>query len=203
MSELKQIETLLDMLEPKQQTFQQILPRLYNRRGLVNLGGNVLKFMFCTAVVTDVHQLHETLDDLQSRNSDVVHSLTDQLAYFKKLDTLSKLNTDVLMNLSSTVKDVVIQSHDSFQQTARDISWLNVTLHEQSEVYTTIRQLKFALLLLIQEVKENFFALRRILQGKLTIALVDPVTLHKILRNISLHLPENCELIAESKCGNK
>jgi tetrahydromethanopterin S-methyltransferase subunit B len=84
MSEFKQIETLVETLEAKLQTFHQVLPRLDKRRGLINFGGNVLKFLFGTAVVTDVHQLHESLDELQSRNSDLVYSLCDQLTYIKK-----------------------------------------------------------------------------------------------------------------------
>jgi hypothetical protein len=199
MTEFKQIETLVGTLEAKLQTFQQVLPRLDKRRGLINFGGNVLKFLFGTAVVTDVQQLHESLDELQSRNSDVVHSLNDQLTYIKELGTQSKLNTDALMNLSSTVKDVVVQSHDRFQKAARDISWLNVIVHDESEVYNSIRQLEFALLLLIQEVNELFAAVHCVLQGKLPISLVNPATLHHILRNVSLQLPENYELIAGNK----
>jgi hypothetical protein len=46
MSEFKQIEMLLDTLEAKLQTFQQFLPRLDKRRGLVNFCRNVLKIYF-------------------------------------------------------------------------------------------------------------------------------------------------------------
>jgi hypothetical protein len=44
MSEFKQIETLLDTLEVKLQTFRQVLPRLDKRRGLINFGENALNF---------------------------------------------------------------------------------------------------------------------------------------------------------------
>jgi hypothetical protein len=91
-------------------------------------------------VVTDVHQLYESLDQLRTRNFYIVHSLTEQLTYIKKLHTLNKLSTDALMNMSSTVNDVVVQSQDRFQQTGRDITWLNVNVHDQSELYTTITQ---------------------------------------------------------------
>ena len=60
------------------------MPRLDRRRALMNLGGNVLKFLFASATVHDVHKLHEVFDKFDSRNSDSAHSLTDQLTYIKK-----------------------------------------------------------------------------------------------------------------------
>jgi len=54
-----------------------------------------------------------------------------------------------IANLSSTVKDIVIQSHNKFQQITHGISLLNVTLRNYSELYTVIRQLKFVLLQMI------------------------------------------------------
>lgn len=142
--------------------------------------GTVLKAPFSTATITDVHQLHETLNQLQTRNSDFLHSLSDQLTYIKKFDTLKGINTDAITNLPSIVKDVVVQSRDRFQQTAGDM-WLNVSIHNQSELYMAIRQLEFTLLQLIQQVNELFVAIQRTLQGKLPIALVDTTTLQNIL----------------------
>jgi hypothetical protein len=42
-SELKQIELFVQILEDKLHDFYQILPRPDPRRGLLNLGGNILK----------------------------------------------------------------------------------------------------------------------------------------------------------------
>ena len=41
----------------------------------MDIGGTVLKALFGTATITDVHQLHQTLDQLKSRNADITHSL--------------------------------------------------------------------------------------------------------------------------------
>ena len=139
-SELKQVETLLDSLELKLHYFQQFLPRRDRRRGLINLGGNALKVLFGTALDTDVRSLHDTLNELQSSNSDIVHSLSNQVTYIKKLDTATHVNTNTIANLSTIVKNIVIQSYDKFQETTRDILWLNYTLHGQGELYTAARQ---------------------------------------------------------------
>jgi hypothetical protein len=139
-SELKQAETLLDTLELKLHYFQQFLPKRDGQRGLKNFGGTVLRTLFGTALDTDVHLLHDTLNELQSTNSDIVHSLFNQVTYIKKLDTTTQVNADAIANLSSIVKNIVVQSYDKFQETARDILWLNYSLHGQSELYTATRQ---------------------------------------------------------------
>jgi hypothetical protein len=41
--ELNQIKTLMDTLEVRLHSFQRLLPKYDCRRGLINLGGNILK----------------------------------------------------------------------------------------------------------------------------------------------------------------
>ena len=135
---------------------------------------------FGTATLDDVEQLQETFDLLQNKNADIVHSLSDQLTYVKKLDTMTRINTNTLTNLSNIVRDTIVQSHDRFQQLTRDIMWLNVTNYNQSEIYMKIRQLEFALLQLIQQINELVASVQYILLGKLPINIIDPNTLYNI-----------------------
>jgi len=83
-SELQSIETLLTALESKLHSFKQILPKLDRRRGLLNLGGTTLKALFGTAVVSDVTQLHDLFDELQSNQQNIVRSIDNQITYIKK-----------------------------------------------------------------------------------------------------------------------
>jgi hypothetical protein len=80
--------------------------------------------------------------------------------------------------------------------------WFNVTVHGQSEMYTTIRQLEFALLHLVQQLDDLFAAIRCVIQGNLPIKLIDPATLQDILRNVTLNLPDSYELIVGTKTEN-
>jgi hypothetical protein len=74
-AELKQVKLLLHTLDARLKDFHQVLPKLNPCRGLENLGGNVLKFLFGSATVSDVHLLHDVVSDLQLKNSEIVHSL--------------------------------------------------------------------------------------------------------------------------------
>jgi hypothetical protein len=122
-SELIQIVLLLQTVETKLSSFNQVLPPLDHRRGLINLGGHALKMIFGTATISDIHELHKVFEDLQ-RNADIAHSLANQLTYAKELDTVTAIHTESIVNLSSVLKDSLIRSHDQYQQIIRDILYL-------------------------------------------------------------------------------
>jgi hypothetical protein len=56
---------------------------------------------------------------------------------------------------------------------------------------------------MIQQIKELLGAIQSALQGKLHITFINPGTLQNIFRNMTLHLPEGCELIAGTRIENK
>ena len=115
-AELKQVGDLLNALESRLANFQQLLPRLDRRRGLLNLGGTVLKTLFGTATLSDLNQLHGTIDELKSKEADIVHSLASQLAYVKWLGQNTRVNADAISNMSTTVKKELVQTHDRYVQ---------------------------------------------------------------------------------------
>ena len=69
----------------------------------------------------------------------------------------------------------------------------------KSELYLHIRQLEYSLMLTVQQIGELFYSVQYALLGKLPVSLVTPITLHSILTNISLNLPDNYELVAGTK----
>jgi hypothetical protein len=76
------------------------------------------------------------------------------------------VNSGAIANLSRIIKVFVIHSHDKFLEFARDMLWLNVTIHKQSELYMVIRQLEFGVLQLTQQLSEMMDAIQSILLGK-------------------------------------
>jgi hypothetical protein len=195
-NELRQVDILLTTLEAKLSYLKKFLLKLDPRTGLVNFGGVILKTLFGTATISDLHSLHEVLSELQLHEKDIVSSHANHVTEMKSLDTVTSTNSDVLANLSSIVKGVVIQSHDIFMEITRDVMWLNVTLHDMSDLYVVIRQLEFVILRVNQNSDELVVAIQCVFLGKLPINLVSPDTLHNILVNTSRFLLENYELFA-------
>jgi hypothetical protein len=80
--------------------------------------------------------------------------------------------------------------------------WLNITVYAQSELFTTIRQLEFALLRLIQQLDELPNAIQSAIQGSLSIRLLNPAVLLNILKNVCLQPPGGYEIIPEIRVEN-
>jgi len=158
--------------------------------------------LFGTVTTSDIHLLHDILNELQFQNSDISHSLANQFTYVKKLNTAVKIENEAIANLSNIIKDNMIQSHEKFQQVARDILWLNITLFGQSELHIVIRQLEFTLFQLVQQIDDLFNIIQCAMHGRLSIKLVNLTVLQSILRNVTLRLPEGYELIAGTNIEN-
>jgi hypothetical protein len=201
-AELKQVGNLLNTLELRLSNFQQLVTRLDRCRGLLNLGRTILKTLFGTATFSDLNQLQGTIDELKYKEADIIHSLANQLIYVKGLGQNTRINTDAISNMSSIVKSELVQSHDRYVELTRDVMCLNLTLFNQSALFTVIRELEYALLQLTHQVNELLMAVQYTLSGKLPMTITGPNVLHSILRNISLCLPENYELIAGTKFDN-
>jgi len=164
-------------LESKHYDFHQVLPRLDRQRALVNIGGKILKALFGTATTSDIHLLPDVQNELQFQNSDISHSLANQFTYVKKLNATLKTDIEVIANLSNIIKDNMIQLHERFQQVARYIIWLNITLFGQSELHTVIRQLEFTLFQLVQQIDDMFNIIQYGMHGRLSIKLCEPDSL--------------------------
>jgi len=151
--------------------------------------------------IFDTTSLHN-FDELQFRQQDIVHSVANNLTYIKKLDTITNVNADAIADLSGIMRDDIIKSHDIFREITRDILWLNMTIHGQCALFMTIRQLELAVLQLTQQLDELMDAIQSIIMGKFPVNLINPTTLRNILKNVSLHLPKNYELIAGARIEN-
>ena len=80
----------------------------------MNIGGTALKASFGVATASDVLHLHQAIEELETRDTDITHSLQNQITYVKSLDLSSRLQTQSIANLSTVVKNFMIDSHDAF-----------------------------------------------------------------------------------------
>ena len=94
----------------------------------------------------------------------ISYSLANEVTYVKILDHTVRVNADAILNLSTILKNEMIQSHDNYQQIIRDIAWLNMTIYNHCFIFGD-QKVKFALLQLTQQVDEMLVAVQHILLG--------------------------------------
>jgi hypothetical protein len=68
-------------LDDKLTNLKQFLPKPERKRGLINMGGSLLKVLFGMATVADLAGLHTTADKLSQTKETVVHALNDQATF--------------------------------------------------------------------------------------------------------------------------
>ena len=73
------------------------------------MGGTILKPLFVTATLSDLDELHGTINELKFKEACIVHSLANQLTYIKGLGQNTRMNTDAISNMSSIGKNELIQ----------------------------------------------------------------------------------------------
>jgi hypothetical protein len=120
----------------------------------------------------------------------------------KDLSTSTKLNPEIIANLSNIIRENIVYSHDHIQQVTGNMIWLNITIYEQNTLYSTIKQMVLTLSQLSQHVDDLFDAVQYSIQRKLPLKLISPIALQNILRNVTLKLPEGYELIAGTSLEN-
>jgi hypothetical protein len=197
--ELNMVESYVNTLEVTLREFLQVIPRSDKRRGLVDLGGSVLKTLFGTATIADLHQVPSTLSELEAKEAVIFHSPNNQLSYVKGIALSSQVNSDAIANLSNVIKSEIIQLHDRYTRLVSDAWRINVTVADYSSLSSLIRQMEFLLLQMTVQFDELNMAVQTVLLGRLPVAIIKPNVLHEILRNLSLIFPETYKLIAGVK----
>jgi hypothetical protein len=78
-----------------------------DRRGLLNVFGYGLKYLFGTADAKDVKRLNAVCDNLQSFQKAVVHTTEQQLTYLHTLDEAVKANAKAALDLGRALRDSI------------------------------------------------------------------------------------------------
>jgi hypothetical protein len=84
----------------------------YNIREGNGYRSNNWRIAYCNS---NTYQLRTSFDKLQIQNSDIVHSLNNQVTLVKKLSLAAEINADTVMNLTDIVKDNIVQSYEKLR----------------------------------------------------------------------------------------
>lgn len=139
------------------------------RRGLVHVAGFLFKTLFGVPTVTDLEELHDSVNKLCDTRSGLVHSVNEQLIYLRSLNSSLKYNAKSIKSLSENVKALMFYSQQWRNKVDTTMYWLNGTLDNQDNVFMYIRQLEFAILQLQTQIKGTFSGLVGTMGGKLLI----------------------------------
>jgi hypothetical protein len=102
-----------------------------------------------------------------------------------------------MVNLPATIRNFAKSTQAPFQEIATKFD-LGVKLREIANV---IRELEFPLIQAEIHIDEMMTALQAIMIGKIPVNLITPRVLQNIIKNVSLSLPDDYDLVAGSEFG--
>jgi hypothetical protein len=196
--EIHQVQTVVNSLERTLTNLKRFLPKPEKKRGLLDIGGSFLKVLFGTATITDLADLHATVDALSHKQGEVVHALNHQLTYVKQLGDMVRIDHEAIANWSYVLKDFALKEQDKFQKTVTRLEW-SVKLQEAT---TAVRQIEFSVTQMELELSKILQAFNTLVMGRFSPSLLSPIVLHGMLTNLTLNLPEGYELVMGTQYNN-
>ena len=165
------------------------------RRGLINVLGYGLKYLFGTADAKDVKRLTAVCDELHTFETQVMHATDQQVTYLRTLGDMTKQNTGDTIELARALRDTIKNFSLQMYRDEADLLDTQSAIEKQVRYSSAIREIEMAIL----EIKFKLTQLQESLDltslGKLSSVLISPYNLSVILQQVSLKLPQGMSML--------
>jgi hypothetical protein len=166
-----------------------------DKRGLINVLGYGLKYLFVTADGKDVKRLSRVCDDLHAFNLKVVHAAEQQLTYIRALNEMTKQNVKNTVELTRSLRDSIRSILFQLNRVEACLLDTQVAMEKQVRYSVAIREIEMAILDLIFSITQLHESLDVTSNGKLSSVFIKPYNLSEILQQVSLQLPAGLSMI--------
>jgi len=152
------------------------------RRGLIDVMGYGLKYLFGTADARDVKRLTAACDKLHAFESRMRHAVDHQLTYIQILNEVTRQNAMDIADLTKTMRDSIRNFSLQLNRVEADLLDTQAALEKQARYSAAIREIDMA----IVELKFSVIKLQGSLDatgmGQLSSVLNNPYNLSIILQ---------------------
>jgi hypothetical protein len=133
-----------------------------------------------------LQELHATVENIKTKDDDVIHAIQKQITYLKSVDEAVSQNAVGLATMARILKNVITNAF-AYQKTwDNNVQHLEDLIYFQSNVSRTIRELEFTVVQLQQSVINLQEGLETSATGRLSSVLIPPHKLSKILQEVIL-----------------
>lgn len=161
------------------------------KRGLANVGGSALKFLFGTPDDNDLTRIEAQFRDLNAVDTEIVHSLKAQASMLNRTYDMIKLNTNTLKEVheaTNFLQQTVRQLQDQIKRNREHTLQI---LDAHFTINSNFRMLGFVISSIEHDVNQLMLTLDKVSQGKLCNAIINPSKLKDTLAEIEDRLPNN------------
>jgi hypothetical protein len=125
------------------------------RRGLLNFGGHILKFLFGTATVSEVQKVHSILSRIDHKNNYVIHAVEEQLTLLCTVAGRARQNTLDLVAADKALKGTMSQMIRINHTIRGELHQARRIMEAQGDISIVRRSLEFSALRLQQKLQEG------------------------------------------------
>jgi len=165
------------------------------KRGLIDILGYGMKYLFGTVDARDVKRLAKVCDELHAFQTRVMHAADHQLTYIRTLDEMVRQNTKGTAELPGALCDSIRNLSLSVNRVEADLLDTQAAMENQARYSAAIREIEMAIL----ETNLSIIQLQESLDitsvGKLSSVLIKPHNLSNILQQVSLKLPAGLSML--------
>ena len=204
--EISRLEKIIDELQSDLKGFRQLLydeesdrnpmvPGVRSKRGLIDVLGYGLKYLFGTADAKDVKRLAAICEELHAFKAQMVHAADQQLTYMRAVDEVTKQNNKDTIDLARALRDSIRNFSVQLNKGKADLLDIQAVIKKQVRYSAAIREVEMAIL----EIKFSLTQLKESLDltslGKLSSVLINPYNMSVILQQVSLQLPPGMSML--------
>jgi hypothetical protein len=148
--ELNPLDKLIEDLKDDSNSFRKLLfeetptrstVNVRNKRGLVDILGYGLKYLFGTADARDVRRLVKLCDELHAFETRMVHATDHQLTYIRTLDEMTKQNMMDTVELARTLRETIHNFSLQFNRVKVDLLDTQAAIKKQARYSAAIREI--------------------------------------------------------------
>lgn len=189
-SEVIALRAVLDSFAAQLKTFRRLLPtERRQKRGLINVGGTILKTLFGTMDSDDLERINSAVTELEKQTHNIIHAQDEQLTVIKKLNDRVSINSISIANLTHIVNRMVNMIESKSIESTMEWILMDNTLARY------FRFMDFIIDRAQRELDQLQESIDVTALGRLSHVLVTPSNLTQILKDITMQLPRDISLI--------
>lgn len=171
-----------------------LLPRQRPKRGLVDAGGHLLKFLFGTLDSSDLERMSNKLDSLNDATNEAIHNSNEQVSILANMHLSVVSHTKSINTIISTLKDYHKEMHQAMTKVFdREVIAQNQlkVLFKYLKISSALSDIKYTIDCALQRMIRFHQAIEDLASGKVRSSLLYPHEFLEILKSIEkvLHPP--------------
>ena len=204
--EIKRLDIMVQELDNDLRRFPRFLfegdsvrgsgsTRTRSKRGLLNVLGYRMKYLFGTGDARGVQRLTNVCNKLHAFESRMTHAVDHQLMYIQTLDEVTHQNTRDIVTVTEVLRDSIRNFSLQLNRVEANLLDTQVALEKQAWYSAAIKEIEMAIL----ELKFSVMQLQELLDvtsmSQLSSVLINPYNLSVILQQVSLQLPTGLSML--------